>query len=105
MRYALSRWVALEVYLDDGTVEIDNNAAERAIRPIAVGRNNWLFAGSNAGGERTANILTLIETAKLNGLEPERYLMEVISRVGSTATERLEDLLPWVRRYNSHGVT
>lgn len=93
MRYGLSRWDALQVYLDDGTVEIDNNAAERAIRPIAVGRNNWLFAGSDSGGERTANILTLIETAKLNGLEPERYLAEVIERIRSVG--RLHELLPW----------
>jgi len=68
MRYGLARWDALQVYLDDGTVEIENNAVELAIRPIAVGRNNWLFAGSDAGGERTANILTLIETAKFNVL-------------------------------------
>lgn len=95
MRYALSRWAALEVYLDDGTVEIDNNAAERAIRPIAVGRNNWLFAGSNAGGERTANILTLIETAKLNGLEPERYMTDVLTRIGNLAADQMPTLLPW----------
>lgn len=95
MRYGLSRWEALRVYLDDGTVEIDNNAAERAIRPIAVGRNNWLFAGSDAGGERTANILTLIETAKLNGLEPERYLADAIGRISGLAAGQQHDLLPW----------
>lgn len=95
MRYGLSRWDALKVYLDDGTVEIDNNAAERAIRPIAVGRNNWLFAGADAGGDRTANILTLIETAKLNGLEPEQYLAGVIARAG---TVEPAELLPWIAK-------
>lgn len=62
---------------------------------MAVGRNNWLFAGSDAGGERTANILTLIETAKLNGLEPEHYLASVIERIGSTSPSKAFDLLPW----------
>ncbi len=96
LRYGLARWDALQVYLDDGTVEIDNNAAERAIRPIAVGRNNWLFAGSDAGGERTANILTLIEAAKLNGLEPERYLARVIENLSRQAPEKMENMLPWI---------
>lgn len=95
MRYGLSRWDALQVYLDDGTVEIDNNTAERAIRPIAVGRNNWLFAGSDAGGERTANILTLIETAKLNGLEPKRYLARTINVIMDTPSHQRHELLPW----------
>ena len=95
MRYGLARWDALQVYLNDGTVEIDNNAAERATRPIAVGRNNWLFAGSDAGGERTANILTLIETAKLNGLEPERYLANAIAKIGSSHSADMIKSLPW----------
>ena len=101
MRYALSRWQALCLYLDDGRVEIDNNAAERAIRPIAVGRNNWLFAGSDDGGERTANILTLIETAKMSGLEPERYLTDVISQINDITHARLHELLPWNRTKNN----
>lgn len=71
IRYAIARWNSLCHFLDDGTIEIDNNAAERAIRPIALGRINWLFAGSDKGGERAAAILSLIETAKLNGLDPE----------------------------------
>ena len=95
MLYGLSRWEALQVDLNDGTDEIDNNAAERAIRPIAVGRNNWLFDGSGAGGERTANILTLIETAKLNGLEPERYLADVMCRIAGSKSTQLQELLPW----------
>ena len=72
IRYARSRWTALTRYLDDGTLEISNNAAERAIRPLALGRKNYLFAGSDAGGERAAVAYTLIETAKLNGLACER---------------------------------
>jgi hypothetical protein len=71
IRYARSRWSALTRYLDDGRLEISNNAAERAIRPLALGRKNYLFAGSDAGGERAAAAYTLIETAKLNGLDPE----------------------------------
>ena len=71
--YALSRWEALGVFMDDGRVEIDNNIAERAMRPIGIGRKNWLFAGSDKGGERIANMLTLIETAKMNGHNPETY--------------------------------
>src|SRR3546814_3017185 len=67
MRYALSRWVALSVYIDDGRVEIDNNIAERAMRPLGLGRKNWLFAGSDKGGDRIANIMTNIETVKLHG--------------------------------------
>jgi hypothetical protein len=81
MRYGLSRWDVLRLYLDGGTVAIDNIAAERAIRPIAVGCNNWLFAGSDAGEKRTANIPTLIESAKPNGLEPEHYLAAVIGGI------------------------
>src|SRR5690606_2308268 len=74
IRYGLSRWPALTRYADHGGLEIDNNAAERAIRPLAIGRKNWLFAGSDTGGERAAVIYTLIETAKLNGLDPQAYL-------------------------------
>ena len=70
MRYARGRWEALTRYLDDGRLEISNNAAERAIRPLALGRKNYMFAGSDAGGERAAAIYTLVETAKLNGLDP-----------------------------------
>lgn len=69
--YGRKRWVALTRFLDDGRVEIDNNIAERAMRSIAIGRKNWLFAGSKAGGERAAAIYTVIETCKLNGVEPQ----------------------------------
>jgi transposase len=95
IRYARSRWTALTRYLDDGTLEISNNAAERAIRPLALGRKNYLFAGSDAGGERAAAAYTLIETAKLNGLDPEAYLRAVIGRIADHPINRIADLLPW----------
>ncbi|CDZ54503.1 IS66 family transposase [Neorhizobium galegae] len=95
MRYALSRWAALSVYIDDGRVEIDNNIAERAMRPLGIGRKNWLFAGSDKGGERIANILTIIETAKLHGHNPEVYLTDVLIRIQSHPKDRLQELLPW----------
>lgn len=95
MRYALSRWTALSVYIDDGRVEIDNNIAERAMRPLGIGRKNWLFAGSDKGGERIANILTIIETAKLHGHNPEVYLTDVLTRIQDHPKDRMEELLPW----------
>ena len=95
IRYARSRWTVLTHYLDDGTLEISNNAAERAIRPLALGRKNYLFAGSDAGGERAAAVYTLIETAKLNGLDPEAYLREVIGRIADHPINRIDQLLPW----------
>jgi hypothetical protein len=95
IRYARSRWTALTRYLDDGTLEISNNAAERAIRPLALGRKNYLFAGSDAGGERAAAAYTLIETAKLNGLDPEAYLREVIGCIADHPINRIAKLLPW----------
>jgi transposase len=93
--YALTRWTALTRYLDDGRIEMDNNAAERAIRGIALGRKNWLFAGSNAGGERAAAVYSLIETAKLNGINPQAYLTEVIRRIAHHPVNRVDELLPW----------
>jgi len=95
IRYALSRWTALARYLDDGTIEIDNNAAERAIRPIALGRKNWLFAGSDDGGDRAADIASLIETARLNGLDPQAYLRDVLARIADHPVNRIDELLPW----------
>ncbi len=95
VRYALSRWDALLRYVDDGRIEIDNNAAERSLRTIALGRKNYLFAGSDAGGERAAAIYSLIGTAKLNGLDPESYLRNVLSRIADHPINRIEELLPW----------
>lgn len=95
IRYARSRWQALTRYCDDGRLEISNNAAENAIRPIALGRKNWLFAGSDAGGERAAIFYTIIRTAKLNALEPEAYLRDLLTRIGEHPINRLNELLPW----------
>jgi hypothetical protein len=95
VRYALGRWDALLRYVDDGHVEIDNNAAERSLRTVALGRKNYLFAGSDAGGERAAAIYSLIGTAKLNGLDPEAYLRNVLSRIADHSINRIEELLPW----------
>jgi transposase len=96
MRYALSRWEALSVYIDDGRVEIDNNIAERAIRPIGIGRKNWLFAGSDKGGDRIANVLTIIETAKMHGHNPETYFTHILTVIKDYPKERLHELLPWI---------
>ncbi len=95
IRYALARWSALGRFIDDGTFEIDNNAAERSIRPISLGRKNWLFAGSDKGGERTACILSLIETCRLNGIDPEAYLREVLARIADHPITKISELLPW----------
>ena len=95
IRYALSRWTALTRYVDDGAIAIDNNPVERAIRPVALGRKNWLFAGSDAGGERAAAIYSLIQTAKLNGLDPEAYLRHVIGYIADHPVNRVAELLPW----------
>ena len=95
IRYARSRWDALTRYVEDGRLEISNNAAENAIRPLKLGAKNWLFLGSNAGGERAAIFYTLIRTAKLNGIEPEAYLREILTRIGEHPTCRLDELLPW----------
>jgi transposase len=95
IRYALTRFVALSRYLDDGTLEIDNNIAERAIRGLAVGRKNWLFAGSDTGGQRAAAIYSLIETAKLNAINPEAWLADILPRIDDHPNKRLHELLPW----------
>lgn len=95
IRYALTRWAALTRYVADGRLEIDNNAAERALRGIAVGRKNWLFAGSDQGGHRAATIYSLIETAKLNGINPEAWLRDTIARIADHPQRRIDELLPW----------
>ena len=93
--YVLSHWQALTRYRDDGRIEIDNNAAERALRAVAIGRKNYLFCGSDAGGERAAAIYSLVGTAKLNGIDPEAYLRHVIERIAEHPVNRLDELLPW----------
>ena len=95
IRYALALWDALARYLDDGRIELDNMIAERALRPVAVGRRNYLFAGSDNGGERAAVIYSLIGSAKLNGLDPEAYLRYVLSNIAEHPINRIEELLPW----------
>jgi transposase len=95
IRYMLARWNALTLVLRDGRACIDNNAAERAIRPIPLGRKNWLHAGSDAGGHRAAAMLTLIQTAKMNMLDPEDYLRQVLEQIADHPVKRVHELLPW----------
>jgi transposase len=96
LAYGRKRWDALTRYIDDGHAEIDNNIAERAMRSIAVGRKNWLFAGSKAGGERAAAIYSVIETCKLNGIEPQAYIADVIAKIADNwPASRWDELMPW----------
>ncbi len=94
--HPLARWPALCRFLDDGRVEFDNNPVERAIRPVALGRKNHLFAGSDSGADRWAIVASLLTTAKLNGIEPYAYLKDVLQRMtDGRPVNRLDDLLPW----------
>ena len=95
IEYSLKRWPALTRFLGDGRLCISNNAAERALRGIAVGRHNWTFAGSYEGGRRAAAIYTLIETAKLNDIDPQAWLADVLARLPDHPAKRIADLLPW----------
>ena len=95
INYSLKRWAALARFLDDGRLCMSNNAAERALRGIAVGRHNWTFAGSDQGGERAAALYTLIETAKLNGIDPQAWLADVLARLPDHSAKRIGELLPW----------
>ena len=93
--YALNRWDAFTLFLDDGRVAIDNNAAERAIKPVVIGRKNFLFAGSDAGGETLASAMTIVETAKFNGLDPQAYIADIFARIHDHKINRIDELLPW----------
>ncbi len=94
MTYASNQWKALTRFLEDGRLPLDNNAAERALRPIAIGRKNWLFAGSVRGGEAAAIILSFVESAKLHQLNPYAYLRDVLTRLPSAKARDLDSLLP-----------
>jgi transposase len=95
IRYSLTRWPALCRFTTDGRLEMTNNAAERAIRPLALGRKNWLFAGSDNGGRRAAALYTITQTATLNGHDPEAYLADILARIADHPINRIDNLLPW----------
>ena len=95
MDYMLKRWNAFTRFLDDGRICLTNNAAERGLRGIALGRKAWLFAGSDRGGERAAAMYSLIVTAKLNDIDPRAWLADVLARIADHPVRRLDDLLPW----------
>ncbi len=95
-RYAINRREALSRFIADGRLEMDNNIAENAMRCIAVGRKNYLFAGSDAGGDRAASVYTLVQTAKLNSVNPEAYLRDTLAKIAEGhPINRLDDLMPW----------
>ncbi len=95
IRYALTRMKKLRPWLKHGFLELDNNTAERSMRPIALGRKNYLFMGSQGGGKSAALAYTLIETAKLNGVDPQAWLTNVLSRIADHKITRIDELLPW----------
>jgi len=95
MNYMLNRWPAFTRFLDDGRICLTNNAAERALRGIALGRKAWLFAGSDRGGQRAAKMYSLIVTAKMNDIDPQAWLADVLARIADHPVQRLEELLPW----------
>jgi transposase len=82
-------------YLDNGFLELDNNTCERAVKPVAIGRKNWMFAGSERGGKAMAIAFTLIETAKLNGVDPQAWLTDILSRIADHKINRIDELMPW----------
>jgi len=95
MDYMLKRWTAFTRFLEDGRICLTNNAAERELRGVALGRRAWLFAGSDRGGERAAAMYSLIATAKLNGVDPRAWLADVLARIADHPASRLHELLPW----------
>ena len=97
IRYALNHWAGLERFLEDGRIELDTNSVERAMRPVALSRKNSLFAGSDEGGENWACLASLIETCKLNGVNPQVYFTELLTRlVNGWPQERIDELMPWL---------
>ena len=98
IRYALTRLERLRPYLQHGTLELDNNPAERGMRAIALGRKNYLFVGSQTGGKSAAIAYTLIETAKLSGVDPQAWLADTLARIPDHKINRIDDLLPWNAR-------
>jgi transposase len=95
IRYALSRWTALSRYISNGRLEMSNNAAERAMKPPVLGRKNYLFCGSDAGGKRAACMYTIIETCRMNGIDPQAYLTDILARIADHPIHRIDNLLPW----------
>jgi transposase len=93
--YILKRWASFTLFLDDGRVCLSNNAAERGLRGIALGRKSWLFCGSDRGGRRAAAMYSLIITAKMNGIDPQAWLADVLARIAAHPAHRLDELLPW----------
>lgn len=93
--YMLTRWPAFTRFLDDGRICLTNNAAERALRGIALGRKSWLFAGSDRGGRRAAVMYSLIVTAKMNNVDPQAWLADVLARIANCPVQKLKKLLPW----------
>ena len=106
MRYALRHWPGLIAFLEDGRIEMDTNVVERAIRPITLARKNALFAGSDGGARHWAIAMTLIQTAKLNGVEPMAWLTDVLARIvsGQTMAHQLHSLLPWCWQAQNSGI-
>ena len=95
IRYTLSRWAALSRYTADGRLEMSNNAAERAMKPPVLGRKNYLFCGSDAGGQRAACVYTILETCKMNGINPQAYLTDILGRIADYPIQQIDALLPW----------
>jgi transposase len=93
--YMLTRWEAFTRFLGDGRICLTNNAAERALRGIALGRKSWLFCGSDRGGQRTAVMYSLIVTAKMNDIDPQAWLADILARIADHPANRLDELLPW----------
>lgn len=95
IQYMLRRWPAFTLFLEDGRVCISNNAAERSLRGVALGRKSWLFCGSDRGGHRAAAMYSLVVTCKMNGVDPQAWLADVLSRIAGHPVHRLDELLPW----------